>query len=681
MKKVALTVNAHPVQVVVDEKQAVLLDLVREDLGLTGTKQSCDRKGQCGTCMVLVNGKAVLSCITKVAALEGAEVTTIEGLGTPDRPNLVQQAFVLAGAVQCGFCIPGMIVTATELLEANPAPTRAEIRRALRRNLCRCTGYVKIIDAVQLAGRFLRGEIAPADLLPGPDAPPLGVSHPRPSALAKACGTAAFGADIRMPGALEIAVVRSPYAHAVIRAIDTAAAAAMPGVAGVMTAADIKGTNRIKYTVADRPILCDDKVRTLGDAVAIVAAETKEQALAAVDAVVVDYEPLPVLASPEAALADGAPQIHPDLPNLCYSQPIVKGDAASAFASAAAIVEGRFRTQINHQAPLEPEVSLAYLEGEGEDAELVVIGRSINIHLALASLQAALGWEAIRYEEAFSGGQFGIKVEVITEGIAAAAALHFRRPVRYVPSLAESMLATSKRHPFDMGIQPGGRRRGPADGAGHGHHRRQRRLHVARDRDPQPRPAHAHELLLRPQHSRHVAPRLHEQPVGQRGPRGRAAPDPLRARVRHRPAGREDGDRPARVPPAQLAAAGRDEGDRPRREGVAVPRPVRRDPAELRGGPAGGRGARRRWRPARRRAGGGRLRHRHARRQVDRRRRARSGRRRDGIRRRGRPGRGQRLDADPAGGVTSWSCRSRRSGSAPGALPTPRPRARRREAA
>ena len=156
MKKVALTVNAHPVQVVVDEKQAVLLDLVREDLGLTGTKQSCDRKGQCGTCMVLVNGKAVLSCITKVAALEGAEVTTIEGLGTPDRPNLVQQAFVLAGAVQCGFCIPGMIVTATELLEANPAPTRAEIGRALRRNLCRCTGYVKQVEAALSAAKKLQ---------------------------------------------------------------------------------------------------------------------------------------------------------------------------------------------------------------------------------------------------------------------------------------------------------------------------------------------------------------------------------------------------------------------------------------------------------------------------------------------------------------------------------------------
>jgi aldehyde oxidoreductase len=453
VKKVALTVNGRPMQVVADEKQAVLLDVVREDLGLTGTKQSCDRKGQCGTCMVLVDGKAVLSCITKVAALEGAEVTTIEGLGTPDRPHLIQQAFVLAGAVQCGFCIPGMIVTAKELLDANPSPTRAEIRRALRRNLCRCTGYVKIIDSIQLAGRFLRGEIAPADLMPGPDAPALGVSHPRPSAMAKACGTAAFGADIRMPGALEIAVVRSPHAHATIRGIDTTAAEAMPGVVGVMTAKDIRGTNRIKYTVADRPVLCDDKVRTLGDPVAIVAAITRDQALAAVEAVVVDYEPLPALLSPEAALADEAPQIHPDSPNLCYSQPIIKGDAASAFASAAAVVEGRFRTQINHQAPLEPEVSLAYLDGEGEDAELVIIGRSINIHLAMASLQAALGWEAIRYEEPFSGGQFGIKVEVITEGIAAAAALHFGQAVRYVPSIAESMLATSKRHPFDMGIR------------------------------------------------------------------------------------------------------------------------------------------------------------------------------------------------------------------------------------
>jgi aldehyde oxidoreductase len=457
MKRVNLTINGHAVQVVADEKTTVLIDLLREDLGLTGAKQSCDRKGQCGTCMVLVDGKAVLSCITKVASLEGATVTTIEGLGTPDRPHLIQHAFVLAGAVQCGFCIPGMIASAKALLDENPDPTRAEIRRALRRNLCRCTVYVKIIDAVQLAARFLRGEANPADLLPDPASAKLGVSHPRPSAMAKACGTAMFGADIRMPGALELAVVRSPRWHALIKGIDTAGAEAMPGVIGMMTARDIKGTNRIPYStgVADRPILCEDKVFTLGDAVAIVVAETREQALAAAQAVVVDYEPLPELLSPDAAMAEGAPLVHPESPNLCWSQPILKGDAASGFARSAAVVEARFRTQFNHQAPLEPEVSLAYWEGEGEDADLVVIGRSINIHFALSTLQDALGWEPMRYEEAFAGGQFGIKVEVITEGLAAAAALHFHRAVRYVPSLAESILITSKRHPFDMTVKLG----------------------------------------------------------------------------------------------------------------------------------------------------------------------------------------------------------------------------------
>ena len=159
-------------------------------------------------------------------------------------------------------------------------------------------------------------------------------------------------------------------------------------------------------------------------------------------------------------MAEGAPQIHPDRPNLCFVQPVIKGDAAAAFAGSAAVVESRFKTQINHQAALEPEAAVAYLEGEGEDALLVVIGRSINIHAALATLQQALGWENMRYEEAYSGGQFGIKLEISSEGIAAAAALHFQRAVRYIPSLEESMLMTSKRHAFDMGIRLG------ADAAG-----------------------------------------------------------------------------------------------------------------------------------------------------------------------------------------------------------------------
>lgn len=459
MKKISLTINGRSRQVVADSEM-VLLDLLREQFNLTGAKQSCDRKGQCGACTVIVNGKAVRSCLSKVEKLDHAEVITVEGLGTPENPHLIQEAFVLSGAIQCGFCTPGMIMAAKALLDTNLNPTKEEIKQAFRRNLCRCTGYAKIIEAVLLAGRFLRKEASPDDIRPKPDAPKMGVSHPRPSAMAKACGTAEFGADIRMPGALEIAVVRSPHRHALIKSIDTTAAENMPGVVGTLTARDIRGTNRLKYIIEDRPILCEDKVCALGDAVAVVVAKSRAQALAAAGQVNVTYELLPEITSPSDALAPGAPQIHPDRPNLCYSQPVIKGDADAAFASCAAVVEKHFKTQINHQAPMEPEVSLAYMEGEGEDAVLVVIGRSINIHLHMATLQAALGYENIRYEEPFSGGQFGIKLEIFTEGIAAAAALKFQQPVRYIPSLAESMLITSKRHPFDMAIKLG------ADGNG-----------------------------------------------------------------------------------------------------------------------------------------------------------------------------------------------------------------------
>ena len=269
----------------------------------------------------------------------------------------------------------------------------------------------------------------------------------------KACGAAEFTADINLPGALEVAAVHSPHAHALIRKIDTAAAAAMPGVAGVMTAVDVKGSNRHNYMVSDRPVLCEDRVRYIGDPVAVVAADTREHALAAVAAVKVDYEPLTEIHSPQEAIAEGAPQIHAEWNNVCLTQPQIKGDAAAAFAEAAEIVEAHYVTQCNHQASLEPETSLAYFEGEGDDAQLVVIGRSINIHKHLAMLQEATGWENMRYEEAFVGGQFGIKIDVTSEGITAAAAIHFRRPVRYIPTLLESMYLSPKRHPFDMKVK------------------------------------------------------------------------------------------------------------------------------------------------------------------------------------------------------------------------------------
>ena len=231
MKKVRLKINGLDREFVVPP-DAVLLDLLREDLGLTGAKQSCDRKGQCGACTVIVNGKAVPSCLIKTASLDQAEVITVEGLGTPENPHLIQEAFVLSGAVQCGFCTPGMIMSAKALLDKEPDPTEKQIKKAFRHNLCRCTGYKKIIEAVRLSSRFIRGETTPEQIRPKASDGMMGVSHPRPSALAKACGTACFSADLKIDGALELAVVRSSVAHALIKSINPAPALAMPGVGG-----------------------------------------------------------------------------------------------------------------------------------------------------------------------------------------------------------------------------------------------------------------------------------------------------------------------------------------------------------------------------------------------------------------------------------------------------------------
>jgi aldehyde oxidoreductase len=462
LKSLTLKINGVQRRLAVEEDM-VLLDLLREELRLTGTKQGCDRKGQCGACTVIVNNKTVLSCLTKVTNLDGAEVITVEGLGTPDNPHLIQEAFVLSGAIQCGFCTPGLIMATKVLLDRNPKPTRDEIRIALRNHLCRCTGYGKIIEAVELAARFLRGETTPDKVRPDPKGKQIGVSHPRPWSMLKACGLAPFAADIVLPGALELAVVASPHHNARIKKIDTSKAEKMPGVAGVMTSKDIKGTNLLGK---DKKVLFGegDVAPLLGAHIAIVAADSRKEALAAAEAVKVEYEVLPRVATAKEALAKGASEVQPGTGNICMLNRQFRGDVKKALSSSAFVVETEFNTQRVHQAALEPEAGVAYLEGKGKDAELVVIGRSLRIHDHAKLLSEALGWEKVRYQEAFTGGQFGIKVDLTSEQIAAAAALHFKRAVRYIPGTAESLQMTSKRHPFDMKVRLGADAKGKLTG-------------------------------------------------------------------------------------------------------------------------------------------------------------------------------------------------------------------------
>jgi aldehyde oxidoreductase len=462
LKSLTLKVNGVQQRFIVEEDM-VLLDLLREELKLTGTKQGCDRKGQCGACTVIVNGKTVLSCLAKVAKLDGAEVITVEGLGTPDNPHLIQEAFVLSGAIQCGYCTPGLIMATKALLDKNLNPTRDEIRRAFRGHLCRCTGYGKIIEAVELASRFMRGETTPDKIRPDPNGKQIGVSHPRPWSMLKACGLAPFAADIVMPGALELAVVASPHHNARVKKIDYTKAERMPGVAGVITSKDIKGNNAIGK---DKKVLYGegDIAPLLGAHIAIVAANTRKEALAAAEKVRVDYEVLPRISNHEEALAPNAAEVQPGTGNICILRRQIKGDAKKALSSSAVVVEANFSTQWIHQAPLEPEAGVAYLAGEGKDAELVVIGRSLRIHDHAKALKEALGWENLRYQEAFSGGQFGIKTDLTSEQIAAAAALHLKRPARYIPSTRESMQMTSKRHPFIMKLRLGADKNGKLTG-------------------------------------------------------------------------------------------------------------------------------------------------------------------------------------------------------------------------
>ena len=452
--KVTLTLNGVQQQVQVPPDM-VLIDLLRTDLHLTGTKQSCDRKGQCGACTVIVNGKAARSCLKKVVDLEGAEVMSVEGLGTPENPHLIQEAYVLSGAIQCGFCTPGMIMATKALLDKNPDPNPDDIKKALAHNLCRCTGYKKIVDAVQLSARFLRGDSSPEKVRVGLGKKMLGVSHPRPSALLKACGLAKFSADYYFDDALEIACAHAFEHYARIKSVDCSEALKMPGVVGIITEKEVPGTNRVREAVPDKPLLMEDLVRSYGDPVAIVAAETREQARAAAAAIKMELEPLPAMMTPREALAPEAPRLHDWSPNLISTTPQIVGDAQKALAESAYVVEADFSTQVNHQAPIEPETTIAYMEGEGDDAELIIVGRSINIHPNARQIAECVGWEKTRYVEAYTGGQFGQKSALITEALAAAACVYFRRPIRYVPSLAESFFLSPKRHPYEMYVKMG----------------------------------------------------------------------------------------------------------------------------------------------------------------------------------------------------------------------------------
>ena len=407
MIKKNLVINGIKKTVVADSEES-LANVIRQQLGLTGTKVGCG-EGQCGCCNVILDGKLVRSCVTKMAKVaDGAAVTTIEGIGTPQDPHPLQVAWMVHGGAQCGFCTPGFIVSSKALLDEKPQPTREDIRQwfQVHRNACRCTGYKQLVDAVGDAAKVMSGQMSLEDLsykLPA-DGVIWGGTIPRPSALAKVTGTLDYGADLGLklpPGSLHLALVQADVSHANIKSIDTAEAEKMPGVFKVVTHKDIKGKNRITGLITfptnlgdgwDRPILCDEKVFQYGDAIAIVCADTKAAAEAAAAKVKVDLEKLPAYMSAPAAMAEDAMEIHPGTPNIYYIQKIAKGEDTEAHLRQARPWWWK-TTSTWAASPTCPWSRTWALPTMNKEGKLYIHSKSIGLHLHAAMIAPrAWGW-------------------------------------------------------------------------------------------------------------------------------------------------------------------------------------------------------------------------------------------------------------------------------------------------
>ena len=434
------TVNGKTVTV---EKNQKLLRFLRDTLRLTSVKDGCS-EGACGTCTVLIDGKPTRACIPQTDKLEGKTIVTVEGL-TDFEKDVYTYAFGHAGAVQCGFCIPGMVMCAKGLLDVNQNPTREEAAFAIRNNICRCTGYVKIIDAILLAAELFREGKVPEDSTDWS----LGQRVPRVDVKEKVTGTGQYPDDIYLDGMIYGSAVRSQYPRARVLAIHTEEAKALPGVVGVFTAADIPGNNKVGHLKKDwdTMIAVGDITHYLGDAICLVAAETPEILAQAKALVKVDYEELPMVRSPREAMLPDAPLVHKE-GNLLAHKHIQRGNPAMAIAKSKHILTQRFSTPWTEHAFLEPECAVAYPDEDG----VMVLSTDQGAYDTQHEIMGMLGLSAekVKVRNCLVGGGFGGKEDVTVQHHAALIAYLTKRPVKVKLTRAESILIHPKRHPMEM---------------------------------------------------------------------------------------------------------------------------------------------------------------------------------------------------------------------------------------
>jgi xanthine dehydrogenase molybdenum-binding subunit len=354
-RPITFTLNGQSFTARVDDRMS-LMDVLREQAGLISPKNGCAPQGSCGCCTVLVDGRALSSCVVPAGQAAGKHVVTLEGFDARER-HVFAHAFAVTGGMQCGFCIPGIVVAAKHLIDHHPDPTRAQIREALNNHVCRCTGYVKIVDAIEMAAQALRGG-------PMPDADwsgRIGTSLPRQDAGRYVLGEQPFVDDLRVPDMLHGALLFSAHPRARVLRIDTADASRQPGVVRVVTAADVPGERWQGLIYRDWPLFVAEGETThcIGDILAAVVADTERHARQALDCIHVEYAPLPGVYSPEAALMPGAPRVHRDHDNLLSRSSIVRGDVDAALAASVFVETRTFSTQLIEHAFLEPEACFA----------------------------------------------------------------------------------------------------------------------------------------------------------------------------------------------------------------------------------------------------------------------------------------------------------------------------------
>jgi aldehyde oxidoreductase len=459
---IRFTANGEPVAVSADPF-ASLANTLRDRLGLTGTKIGCDA-GDCGACTVLIDGRQACACLVATAQAEGADIHTVEGPGPGGLTDRLRRAFLAHGAAQCGICTPGMLMAAADCLSRLPAPTRAEVEDGLGGVLCRCTGYIKIVEAVlEVGGQTPRADgscsaatseargLTPFDpgVRPAGSDPYVGTRLARVDGWAKVSGTDTFGADAAPDGALHMRVVRSPHARATFTLGDLdAVVARMPGLEAILTYRDVPGENSfgVFAHTRDQPVLAERHVRFRGEAVlALVGTREAIESLSDADLPIVWTVETPVVGV-EAARAPGAPSIHAGKPDNVLAQGYLQcGDVDAARQTAAAVAEGRFETAFVEHAYIEPEAGYAVPCGD----RMEVACCTQAPYMDREETARVLGVEPakVRIKPTACGGGFGGKLDVSVQPLLAVAARVTGKPVRIVYTRTESMASTTKRHP------------------------------------------------------------------------------------------------------------------------------------------------------------------------------------------------------------------------------------------